>query len=193
MSEASPRGVFAVLAICVVLYGFLVWQAGDVSIPVRLMASWGGIMPLDWMQGEYWRFVVAGFLHFGPLHIVTNMICLLAWGIPLERLYGTVRFLLLYLASILGGTIGSVLLHEDRFVGAGASGGISGLLGALLMLTLLRRIGLPASFFLINFGLNVTVALFAPGVDWQAHLTGCLAGMAVAAILPRPRGLTERG
>jgi rhomboid protease GluP len=191
MSEASPRGVFAVLAVCVVLYGCLVWQAGDFSIPVRLMVTWGGIMPLDWLNGEYWRFLAAGFLHFSLLHILTNMICLLAWGIPLERLYGTARFLLLYLASVLGGTIGSVMLHEDRFVGAGASGGISGLLGALLMLTLLRRIGLPASFFLINIGLNIAVALFAPGVDWQAHLTGFISGMVVAAMLPLP-GLTRR-
>ena len=185
-SALAYRGtpaVWLVLGITVLAYAGLVVTAGDFDIPVRIIALWGGIMPAEWMGNEYWRYLSAGFLHFSPLHIATNMICLVAWGIPLERMFGTWRFVVLYLASIVAGAVGSVMLHEDRFIGAGASGGISGLLGALFALWLLKRIGLPASFFAINIGLNIAVALFAPGVDWQAHLAGFVAGIAFGALL----------
>jgi membrane associated rhomboid family serine protease len=93
----------------------------------------------------------------------------------------------MFLASIIGGSFLSVAMHEAPFIGAGASGGVSGLLGALMGLWFLRRIGVPASFFVINIGLNIAVALFAPNVDWQAHLGGFLTGMVLALVLaPRP-------
>ncbi|MFY8155748.1 MAG: rhomboid family intramembrane serine protease, partial [Rhabdaerophilum sp.] len=66
--------------------------------------------------------------------------------------------------------------------------GTSGLLGALMGLWFLGRIGVPASFFVINIGLNIGVALFAPGVDWQAHLGGFLVGLALGMLLATPRG-----
>ncbi|CAN1504396.1 COG0705 Membrane associated serine protease [Rhabdaerophilaceae bacterium] len=176
------------LAANVLAYAGLVAAEGDMTISARLIANWGGLLPLQWLGQDYWRFLTAGFLHFSPMHIASNMICLLAWGVPLERMLGTARFFVIFLGSILTGSVGSVLLHEGPFVGAGASGGTSGLLGALLTLWLMRRMAVSASFFLINIGLNIAVALFAPGVDWQAHLFGFLGGMAMAFILlPRWR------
>jgi membrane associated rhomboid family serine protease len=156
---------------------------GGLNIAPRLVADWGGILPIQWMEGEPWRYLSAGFLHFGPLHITANMICLLAWGVPLERLFGTARFIVLFLGSIIAGSVGSVMMHTGPFVGAGASGGVSGLLGALLMLQITRFVAIPRSFFLINFGLNIVVALLAPGVDWQAHLFGFLGGMALTGLM----------
>jgi membrane associated rhomboid family serine protease len=184
-SPAAPRtpATWLILALNTVIFLALAAWQGGLEMTTVTIARWGGIMPADWMGDEYWRYLTAGFLHYGPLHIAANMICLIAWGVPLERIYGSLRFAALFLASIIGGSIGSVLLHEERFVGAGASGGISGLLGVLLMLTLLKRIGLPLSFFAINFALNIALALLAPGVDWQAHLAGFLTGMLMGAIL----------
>ena len=65
----------------------------------------------------------------------------------------------------------------------GASAGISGVLGALLCLKLLKRIDLPASFFVINLGLNIAITFVAPGVDWAAHLGGLIDGMVICAAL----------
>lgn len=186
MRETRRRptpGVWFIMALNALAFLGLAALQGDLNISPRLIANWGGILPIQWMEGESWRYLTAGFLHFGPLHITANMICLLAWGVPLERLFGTWRFVVLFLGSIIAGSIGSVMMHTGPFVGAGASGGVSGLLGALLMLRLLRFVAIPPQFFLINFGLNIAVALLAPGVDWQAHLFGFLGGAALTGLM----------
>lgn len=182
---APPRlppipGFWLVLAANVAIYAALALENGDLSIGARTIIQWGGLLPEQYMEVEPWRYLTAGFLHVSLLHIVANMICLLAWGVPLERGLGTMKFLLLFVASILGGSFLSVVMHEAPFVGAGASGGTSGLLGALMAQWMLRRLDVPASFFVINIGLNIGVALFAPGVDWQAHLGGFVTGLVLS-------------
>ncbi|PPD14825.1 MAG: hypothetical protein CTY25_08475 [Methylobacterium sp.] len=183
---APIPGFWLVLIANVAIYGALVMADGDLSIGVRTLIQWGSLLPEQYMEQEPWRYLTAGFLHFGLVHIVANMICLLAWGVPLERGLGTMKFLLLFVASILGGSLLSVAMHEAPFVGAGASGGTSGLLGALMAQWMLRRLDLPASFFVINIGLNIAVALISPSVDWQAHLGGFLTGL-VLSLAMKPR------
>lgn len=186
MRESRRRptpGVWFIMAVNALAFMGLAALQGGFNMSPRLVADWGGILPVQWMEGEPWRYLTAGFLHFSPLHIAANMLCLLAWGVPLERLFGTWRFVVLFLGSIIVGSIGSVMMHAGPFVGAGASGGVSGLLGALLMLRVMRFVAIPPSFFLINFGLNIAVALLAPGVDWQAHLFGFLGGLALTALM----------
>lgn len=193
-TEGEPRGMppatGVFLAINGVIYLLLAASQGDLSFSPRTIAAWGGLLPREWLDGEYWRLLSYGFLHFGLLHLIVNATCLLAWGVPLERLYGSFPLAALYLGSIVLAGAGSILLHEGPFVSAGASGGVSGLLGALFLLRLLGHIGLPASFFVINISLNVGIALFVPGIDWQAHLAGFLGGIVLAALLMlrAPRG-----
>lgn len=176
-------GFWLILIANVAIFAALALADGDTSIGVRTIVNWGGLLPAPYMEEEPWRYLTAGFLHFNLVHIAANMICLLAWGVPLERGLGTVRFLLLFIASILGGSFLSVSMHEGPFVGAGASGGVSGLLGALLGLWFLKRISVPVSFFVINLILNVAVAFIAPNIDWQAHLGGFAAGLILAMLL----------
>lgn len=189
MSEAEtearglPPATGAFLAIIVVVYVLLAFSSGDLDITPEVILTWGGIVPLKWLDGQYWRLLAAGFLHFSLMHIMANTICLLAWGVPLERLMGSLRLLILLLGSIITGSLASVLMHQEVFVGAGASGGTSGLLGALFLLWALRVITIPASFFAINIGLNVAITLFVPGIDWQAHLGGFLGGAALAGLM----------
>jgi len=193
LPRATPIPGFWLLLIAnVAIYAALVLSNGDLDIAPRTIAIWGGLVPQPFMSEEPWRYLTAGFLHFSLVHIVTNMICLLAWGVPLERGLGTVRFMILFLASIAGGSFLSVAMHEGPFIGAGASGGVSGLLGALMGLWFLRFVGLPASFFVINIGLNIAVALFAPNVDWQAHLGGFITGLVLAMLLVPRRGWPSR-
>lgn len=187
MSETEARGLppatGTFLAVIVAVYALLAFSGGDLDIDPELILAWGGIVPLKWLDAQYWRLLAAGFLHFSLMHIMANTICLLAWGVPLERLMGSLRLTILLLGSIVTGSVASVLMHQEVFVGAGASGGTSGLLGALFLLWALRVIVIPASFFAINIGLNVAVALFVPGIDWQAHLGGFLGGAALAGFI----------
>ncbi|MCA0405721.1 MAG: rhomboid family intramembrane serine protease [Proteobacteria bacterium] len=177
--------VFIVLALNALAYALLVITDGDFTISADTMLSFGALVPREAIEGEYWRLLSYGFLHFSPMHIAANSICLIAWGVPLEGWLGARRMALLYLASIVIAGIGSFLMQTGPTVTAGASGGVSGLLGALFVLYLMRIVRLPASFFLINIGLNIAVPFMVPGIDWQAHLSGFVGGALIMLVLLR--------
>lgn len=186
-----PVATLAFVAAIALVYAALVLADGHFDIGAETIVDFGGIIPFRYMGDEYWRLLTAGFLHFGPLHLVTNVICVLAWGVPLERMFGPARFAVLLLLSIVGASLASILSRSEVFIGAGASGGASGLLGALFLLWLRRRLMLPASYFGINIGLNIVLAVMVPGIDWQAHAGGFATGallMAVLSLRPDPPG-----
>lgn len=171
------------LAVNILVYALTLQRSGmPTPSPEALLRS-GAIYSGALARHEYWRLVAYAFLHGSMLHILTNMACLIWWGGPLERRIGTAYFLLIYFASVIAGAITGIFTHTGFYFTVGASAGTSGILGALLCLKLLRRIDLPASFFVINLGLNVVIALIAPRVDWGAHLGGFVSGMVVCAVL----------
>lgn len=187
--EVPHTATALLLAVNILVYALTLQGSGQGSglpapSPSMLLRS-GAIYSGALARHEYWRFVAYAFLHASPLHILTNMACLVWWGGPLEKRIGTAYFLLIYFASVIAGAVAGIYSHPGFYFSVGASAGTSGILGALLGLKLLKRIDLPASFFVINIGLNVVVAFMAPRVDWGTHLGGILAGMAVCAALDR--------
>ena len=117
-------------------------------------------------SGEYWRLLAAGFLHADPIHLALNMICLVSWGGLLERRVGAFNFILIYLVSLVAGSVVTVLAHPTNFIGAGASGAISGVVGALLCLFILGKIDLSGHFFIGAIGLNIVLMANVPRIDW---------------------------
>ncbi|HZR75692.1 rhomboid family intramembrane serine protease [Bradyrhizobium sp.] len=180
--EVPHTATALLLGVNIVVYA-LVLQRSGTSVPssAALFRS-GAIYSGALARHEYWRLVAYAFLHVSMLHILTNMACLVWWGGPLEKRIGTAYFLLIYFASVIAGALFGIFTSPGLYLSVGASAGISGILGALLCLKLLKRIDLPASFFVINLGLNVLVA-FIGRVDWRAHLGGILAGMVVCAVI----------
>src|SRR5579871_2316799 len=180
--EVPHTATALLLGVNIVVYA-LVLQRSGTSVPssAALFRS-GAIYSGALARHEYWRLVAYAFLHVSMLHILTNMACLVWWGGPLEKRIGTAYFLLIYFASVIAGALAGTFTHTGFYFSVGASGGVSGILGALLCLKLLKRIDLPASFFVINIGLNVAIA-FVGRVDWRAHLGGFVAGMLVCALL----------
>src|SRR5256886_14664233 len=65
-------------------------------------------------QGDWWRLMTAAFLHYGPFHLLLNMLGLYWFGSLLERRIGSGRFLLLYLVSGLAGSAGALLVSSHR-------------------------------------------------------------------------------
>jgi rhomboid protease GluP len=169
------------LAINILVYALTLQRSGTPDPTADTLFRSGAIYSGALVNHEYWRLVAYAFLHANLLHILTNMVCLVWWGGPLEKRVGTAYFLLIYFASVIGGALTGFLTSPGVYFAVGASAGISGVLGALLCLKALRRVDLPASFFVINIGLNVVIAFMAPRVDWRAHLGGIVAGMAVCA------------
>ena len=79
-------------------------------------------------DGEWYRLVTSGFLHFGIIHLAFNMLLLFQLGQLLEPAIGRIRFGLLYFAALLGGSAGALLLQPNALHG-GASGAVFGLMG----------------------------------------------------------------
>src|SRR6476659_9870427 len=75
----------------------------------------GGLIAAEVASGEYWRLLTAGFLHANLIHIATNMISLYILGLPLERILGRGRFVVIYLLSLLGASV-SVMLFSGPFI-----------------------------------------------------------------------------
>ena len=159
--------------------------------------------------GAWWSLILAPityqFLHGGWIHLGVNMITLAAFGAPVERLLGMRRFILFYLsAGIVAGFIHVLFFPNSTDPVVGASGAISAVFGAVLMV--LRQTGRLSSLLPVAgiwIALNVFFGVFGgtPGsggepVAWAAHIGGFIYGLAAlrffapAVPLPPP---TEAG
>jgi membrane associated rhomboid family serine protease len=147
------------------------------------------------------------FLHGGLFHIAGNMLYLWIFGNNVEDTLGHGRFLLFYLFCGVAAALAQTVMNPaSKIPMVGASGAISGVLGAYLLLfpyarvlTLItfgffiRFVHIPAvivlGFWIVVQFLNgiLTVSLAGPeaggGVAWFAHIGGFLAGMAVVFLL----------
>ena len=157
-------------------------------------AEWVGL-PVD----DYWPFFTSMFLHAGWLHLISNMWTLWIFGDNVEDRMGSVRFLVFYLLCGLAAGLTHLLTNVHSTVPTvGASGAISGVLAAYLLLYPLSRIivmmpllfwplffEMPAFFYMALWFLvqlfSGTLSLVAPGaaggVAWWAHIGGFVAGL----------------
>jgi len=160
-------------------------------IPARF-ADLGGLSPLD-MLNVFATLVFYALVHYEPIHLIANLGFFLAFGSVCERQFGPRRYTVLLLVT----TVAAALVQIAASWGAettliGASGAVSGCLGAFCRVTLARHdpAGRRLALNLIGFTI-VANALFAllgggiMGVDaqiaWQAHIGGFLAGFALGA------------
>lgn len=136
---------------------------------------------------EWYRLVTSGFLHFGILHLGFNMYMLYLLGQMLEPVLGRVRFGLLYLAALLGGSLGVVVLDRGGLT-AGASGAVFGLLGAAFVGQWLHGAN-PLSTSIgsvLMMNLFITFA-FRGQISVGGHVGGLIAGAICGAAMLAPR------
>jgi membrane associated rhomboid family serine protease len=137
-------------------------------------------------DGEWYRLVTSGFLHYGLFHVGFNMLILYQLGLLLEPAFGRVRFGLLYAASLLGGSVGALLLSPDALT-AGASGAVFGCMAAVVVALRRRGVGILQSnigmLLLINLVLTFTVS----GISIGGHLGGLAAGALGGVALDQTR------
>lgn len=138
--------------------------------------------------GQWWRCLSAGFLHADATHILFNTFA--GWGLGrmAESVFGRARFLLLFALAVIGGN-----LLSQRFGGAmsvGASGGIFGLMGAMVTFSLRHRAALPPPLRAVLgkdlvtwIVVNLAIGLALPFVDQAGHVGGLLAGLALGLVL----------
>ncbi len=137
-------------------------------------------------DGEWWRLVTGGFLHAGIIHLAFNMYMLYILGTALERYAGSFRMIAIYLASVLGGSAGALVV--DQITGrnsftVGASGGVFGLMAALLVLERSKGVSLLGGGIGGVLAINLVFTFVFPGISIGGHLGGIVAGALTAFVL----------
>ncbi len=188
MPEATRKAylTYALLAINVIVFG-LAELAGGTENPDVLLNFGAMFGPLI-SEGEYWRLFTAMFLHSGFMHLGFNALGLFIFGQSVERLYGQARFLLIYILAGLSGSVTSYLFNSIA-IGAGASGAIFGVVGALAAFLVMQRstFGKQVKSSLIGVAIivaiNIFIGLSTPGIDNWAHGGGLVAGFVLGLAL----------
>lgn len=199
---ANAPVTYLVLGACCLLYGIsllltihsgasITPQGGGVleelfgigSVSSAVLQRLGASLPLPFDLGQPWRFVTACFLHANLMHIGFNMWVLIDLGPVLEELYGSPRFLFIYIATGIGGYMLSGFFGHFSI---GASGALVGLIGVLLAITFrrggsgmqqLRSYVYRWIIYLVLWG------FFFPGIDNMAHLGGGITGLILGRLM----------
>lgn len=149
-------------------------------------------------QREWSRVVTSGFLHGGMLHLFVNMYVLWGFGRAIESLLGSVSFLIIYFAALLGGSFWSLLENKNKpnYRALGASGATSGIILSFCLFAPFAMLGfffipMPAVVFAIIF---IAASAFLAQrenkvIAHEAHLGGALAGI-LATIAVEPQALS---
>jgi membrane associated rhomboid family serine protease len=141
---------------------------------------------------QFERIILSSFLHIGLLHLSMNMYFLYSLGPLIESMWGSLRFLVIYLVS--GVVSGCVVLQysmsaERGAITAGASGCLFGIFVALVVWFWLNRGYLPERLienWKNNLATNVILLIainFLPNISWQGHLGGAIGGLLTALLL----------
>lgn len=134
------------------------------------------------VQGEWWRLASGAFLHSGFIHLAMNMLLLWFLSQELEPALGRLRFALLYGVSLLGGSLG-VMVLDPLAPTVGASGAVFGLMGALIVLQLRAKQNPWQSGIGGLVLINLVLTFAIPGISIGGHVGGLLAGAAAGALL----------
>jgi membrane associated rhomboid family serine protease len=153
-------------------------------LPGRLLEDFALYGPAV-VQGEVHRLVTAGFLHLGLAHLAMNMLALFFLGRVLEPALaqgGRFRFILLYVISLVSGSLGAMVLDFES-AAVGASGAVYGLLGAAVSIPL--RMGLGWNRLGVGpwIAFNLAVTFAVPGISIGGHVGGLVSGFVLGWVL----------
>nr|WP_321360811.1 rhomboid family intramembrane serine protease [uncultured Hyphomonas sp.] len=151
-------------------------------------------------QGQWHRVLTSGFLHVNGMHLFVNMLTLFYFGPPLESVFGSTGFAILYFGSLLGGSFWEVIdkRGDPDYRAIGASGAISGLMSAVGIL-------FPFALIYLMFAIPIWAGLYAllfivisfvfsqrenTMIAHGAHLGGAVSGVALTLLL-RPESFSQ--
>jgi len=148
------------------------------AINQSVVVSNFGLMPALWTE-QPWTLLTSMFVHAGTWHILMNMLMLYFFGRFVLGLLGENRFLLVYFAGGLAGSLLFVLIGPTYATAVGASGALYAIMGTLAVLRPRTKV---LVFFMIPVDLWIVVIagalIVSQGIAWQAHLGGLALGLA---------------
>ncbi len=187
---------------CAVFAAMVSWGVGVFDPTPDELLRWGALSPLLIRDGSPWRLLTACFLHVGLIHLAVNMFSL--WSLRfVEHWFGHFSFAVLYVASGLFGSLASTAFGDPLVVGAGASGAIFGVFGAVLGAALRwKRLGVDSRVtgpilkgVFQTIVLNAVIAASLRNLDHFAHAGGFASGIVLGYVLahaPTPAGVAGR-
>ena len=156
------------------------------------LVKWGAnALPLT-MMDDPWRLASSAFLHIGLMHLLFNGFAMYFFGQIAEPLFGSAKFLALFLLAAIGGNLlNNYVTWQSILDGtgqpglsAGASGGIMGI-GAALLIAALFKISvngmvLNLKSLIFIMGINLVYGFAVPGIDNAGHIGGAITGLVIA-------------
>ena len=143
------------------------------------------------LSGQVWRLFTSMFLHFGLTHILMNMMALYSIGYFLEEYIGTKKYLLIYLLGGICGNLGVIvsdMITGSSAMGAGASGAIFAILGAILYIAKFEpqsHLDYKNVIFSVIFAL--APGFIISGISLSAHIGGLIGGIIIYMILSKTK------
>jgi rhomboid protease GluP len=153
----------------------------------------GALTPNDIFIGEWWRAISANFLHYGWLHLISNLLGLYAIGRIIELRLGIIPYLIAYFCSGIGSMLGftflALKLGETDQIAMGASGAIMGLIGILCAILLrgwqlekTRQAGRRFSLVISIVALQSIFDIITPQVSFIIHFFGLILGFCLGLL-----------
>ncbi len=189
MTELKRRPVtFGILIITTFVFmAIQIFRFGDTTSGVTIF-EFGGLygLFLKYDPSQLWRLVTPVFVHIGWQHFLFNLFAIYIVGQLAEQIWGSWRFLLLYILSGIMGNVFTLLLTPD-VVAAGASTAIFGVFASIVVVgyfgrsPYLRQMGQSYQALIV---VNLIFNLFMPNVGIVGQLGGLVGGLLAAVCLP---------
>lgn len=184
---SRPRWIWLFLAVNMAVWVLMTLAGGseDPTVLVRFGANYSPLIA----QGEIWRLFTANFLHIGIVHLLFNSYALYALGPEMEAVFGSPRFVAIYLLSGLSGSIASFGLRSGVTLSAGASTAIFGIAGAMVAFFVRNRRHFGSvgwrrlNHYIVLAGMNLIIGLSVRGIDTLGHLGGFAGGLTLGWLL----------
>jgi rhomboid protease GluP len=186
-----------ILIVNILLFGVSMLATARATGSLSIWGSVSGRVLIDmgaryWpaiQAGEVWRLVTPMFLHAGLLHFGMNTLFLVDIGPQVEQVYGSARYLFLYvttgICSFIASVAWNVWTSGGYGIGVGASGALAGLIGVMLAMTTGRG-GTYARMIRAQMirmvGYLAVMALLPIGIDNAAHFGGLAAGFGLGKL-----------
>jgi membrane associated rhomboid family serine protease len=135
---------------------------------------------------QWYRLVTSGFIHFGVFHIAMNMLLLFQLGNLLERALGPTKLVLMYVASLLAGSLGVLLLDTGAGVSGGASGAVFGLMAGAAVGLHRRGINVFSTGIGTTLMLNIVLTFTITGISKGGHVGGAIGGALCGFVMLAP-------
>ena len=192
-SDGRPRLTLALIGVNVFFFALAAAQGLEpASEALELLRPKGTVLFQLGVQynpavdaGQWWRIVTAIFLHLGIIHLLFNCYVLWITGQAVEEEFGGRLMFLIYIAS---GILGFVASYFADIGGAGASGAVSGLMGAVLVRRWLvdGDFSHPTTRYVLQLiVITVIFSIVVPNINHVAHAVGFAVGAGFAWLLTR--------